>query len=195
VVSSREEAAEVPTLETTRLRLRGWSARDAASYERIMGHPRVTSALGRRPEPGAAAVSRLARQWREQGFGHWAVEERASGALIGRIGLAHHPDWTPDPDNVEVGWTLDPEVWGRGLATEGGGAALADGFGRLGLERIISITLPENRASRRVMEKLGLTLRGSARWRGAEHVWYAVERSTWRDGAAATPPGPEGTRS
>lgn len=169
----------VPTIETSRLRLRGWRAEDAKAYERIMGHPDVMRALLRGPDSGGEAVRRLHRQWQEQGFGHWAVEERASRTLIGRLGLSHHSDWRPDPDNLEVGWTLDPALWRRGLATEGGTAALTYGFEALGAARIISITLPENRASRGVMEKLGLTLRGSARWRGAEHVWYAIERDAW----------------
>jgi RimJ/RimL family protein N-acetyltransferase len=183
----------VPTIETQRLRLRGWRPQDAEPYERIMGHPEVVRALVRAPEPGAEAIARLDRQWQEQGFGHWAVEDRASGWLIGRIGLAHHLDWTTDPDNVEVGWTLDPAVWRRGLATEGGAAALGYGFEELGLGLIISITLPTNRASRGVMEKLGLSPRGTARWRGAEHVWYAIEREAWLE--RPTPRAPAGTRS
>jgi RimJ/RimL family protein N-acetyltransferase len=75
------------------------------------------------------------------------VEDRESGRFIGRIGLLRHVDWPHEP--VEVGWTLDRAFWGRGLATEGGAASLRLGFDVLGFERIISITEPDNAASRR----------------------------------------------
>ena len=69
--------------------------------------------------------------------------------------------------------------WGRGLATEGATASLRYGFEELGLDRIISIAVPENLASRRVMEKLGMTLCGETRFEGSDVVWYAVERQVW----------------
>jgi RimJ/RimL family protein N-acetyltransferase len=79
-------------------------------------------------------------------------------------------------NKTEVGWRLECSYWNKGLATEGALASLRHGFGELGFERIISITLPANLASRRVMEKAGLTLRGEIRWRGFDVVWYAVDR-------------------
>jgi RimJ/RimL family protein N-acetyltransferase len=65
---------------------------------------------------------------------------------------------------VEIGWRLDPDYWGRGLATEAAAAVLRDGFERLGFSRLISIIYRENVASRRVAEKIGLRL-----WREVEH--------------------------
>ena len=79
-----------------------------------------------------------------------------------------------------MGWRLDPAYWGRGFATEGAVASVRYGFEELGLERIISITLPENAASRRVMWKAGLTYRGSTCWRDHDVVWYAADRRDWR---------------
>ena len=79
-----------------------------------------------------------------------------------------------------MGWRLDRAYWNRGLATEGALASLRYGFEWLELERIISITLPQNAASRRVMEKAGLTLRGETRWRGQDVVWYAIDRRDWQ---------------
>ena len=69
--------------------------------------------------------------------------------------------------------------WGRGLATEGALASVGYGFEELGLERIISITLPGNTASCRVIGKVGLTYRGSTCWRNHDVVWYAAERREW----------------
>jgi RimJ/RimL family protein N-acetyltransferase len=110
----------------------------------------------------------------------WAAEEKADGALIGRIGLLYYKDW-PEGDKTEVAWLLERSYWGRGLATEGALASLRYGFEKLGLERIISIALPRNIASRRVMEKAGLTFRGEIRWRGFDVVWYAADHQYWQD--------------
>jgi RimJ/RimL family protein N-acetyltransferase len=74
----------------------------------------------------------------------------------------------------EVGWVIAADRWGEGLATEAAFAAIVDAFDRVGLERIISWTTPDNLSSRRVMEKCGLTYRGRADWKGSEHVWYDV---------------------
>ena len=75
-----------------------------------------------------------------------------------------------------MAWRLDRSCWNRSLATEGGRASLGYGFEVLELERIISFTVPENAASRRVMEKCGLVQQGETRWRGLDHVWYAIDR-------------------
>jgi RimJ/RimL family protein N-acetyltransferase len=174
---------ETPVLVTRRLVLRPWREDDLDRYAQIFGDPEVTRYLGDgAPLTRAQSEERIAylvSHWREHGFGHWAVEDRATESLIGRIGLLHHPDWREDPDNVEVGWTLARAFWGRGLATEGALASLRYGFETLDLDRIISITSPTNRASRRVMEKVGLTLTGQSFWRNERVVWYEIDRSSW----------------
>jgi RimJ/RimL family protein N-acetyltransferase len=114
--------------------------------------------------------------WRHEGFSLWAAEELESGRFVGRIGLIRHHDWPVDPDPVEVGWALDERFWGRGLATEGGRAAIACWRDHLDDPRLISITRPDNRRSRAVMERLGLTGRGEARWHDHDVVWYALDR-------------------
>ena len=118
----------------------------------------------------------LRRQWAEEGLGHWAMEELFTGRLIGRIGLLRHHDWPLEPSPVEVGWALDERWWGRGLATEAGRASMELWREHLPDERLISITLPENRRSRAVMERLGLTYRGATHWHDHDVVWYAVDR-------------------
>jgi ribosomal-protein-alanine N-acetyltransferase len=89
-------------------------------------------------------------------------------------------DW-PAPDKWEVGWELEPAYWACGLATEGGRAGVRLGFEVAGLDRIISATLPENLAFRRVMEKCGLTYQGTMPYHGGELVWYAITRQEWVD--------------
>ena len=106
------------------------------------------------------------------GFGRFAVAERATGMLLGRVGVMRHPDWAETPERDEVGWVIAAERWGEGLATEAAAAAITDVLGRVGLTRVLSWTLPENLASRRVMEKCGLRYAGTVAWKGREHVWY-----------------------
>ena len=113
-------------------------------------------------------------QWGKYGYGPWAALDKESGKWIGEIGLEFLDDW-PLHDKWEVGWILDPEFWGQGLATEGGKTAVQFGFAHAKLQRIISPTVPENMVSRRVMEKCGLTYQGLVHWRKTECVWYAID--------------------
>ena len=171
---------EVPEIVTPRLLLRGWREGDVEGMAAIYSDPEVVRFL--RPldlEGTRQQLRRFANHWKEHGFGLWAVEERKSGRLIGRVGLLHHDDWTATPHDAEVGWALDRSTWGRGLATEGGAAALRYGFETRPMERIISIAHRENVASRRVMEKLGLRREGETDWRDTPVVWYAISRSDW----------------
>ncbi len=130
--------------------------------------------------PAANAGDQIAmwsRRWEDDGFAQWAACERTTGRLIGRIGLLRHHDWPLAPDPVEVGWVLHRDFWGRGLATEGGRASIATWLEHLPDERLHSFTAPDNRRSRAVMERLGMTFGGATVWRGLEHVWYALDRS------------------
>jgi RimJ/RimL family protein N-acetyltransferase len=136
-------------------------------------------------EESEAQVSRFVRHWEEQGYGLWAAEEKASGTFAGFVGLVHQEDWPEGGHKTEVGWRLGRSFWGRGLATEGAMASVRYGFEELALERIISIVQPANVASRRVMEKVGLTRRGESRWRNSAVAWYAIDRRDWEAGQEA----------
>lgn len=144
--------------QTARLRLRQWRDDDLAEIarlgrdERFMRYLSPGGRLGT-ADDAAEGLERWRRHWDEHGYGIWAVEERESGRFVGRVGLSHHRLW---PQDVEVGWALDPDVWGRGYATEAGAAALAHAFERLAVERVVSVVHPDNRASIRVMERLGI---------------------------------------
>jgi RimJ/RimL family protein N-acetyltransferase len=174
----------VSELQTPRLLLRPWRAEDLDPYARMCADPDVMRYMPKTMsrEESSQQLSGFLSHWEERGFGLWAVEEKASGAFIGRIVLMVHDDWPEGEHKTEVGWMLDRHYWWRGLATEGALASVGYGFEELGLERIISITLPENAASRRVMEKVGLTYRGSTCWRDHVVVWYAADRRKWGTG-------------
>ena len=172
---------DIPVLETPRLRLREWRFDDIEPLAEINAHPDVSPMVGFLDREGTEwQVAAVVAQWEVEGFGLWAVEDRETGRFVGRIGLTRQVDFGPEPEPVEVGWTLHPDVWGRGLATEGAAESLRYGFEDAGLDRIVSITLPENARSRRVMEKLGLSYVGQTHWRTFDHVWYAIDRVYWQ---------------
>jgi RimJ/RimL family protein N-acetyltransferase len=127
----------------------------------------------------AAAVGRMSMHWRLLGFGMFALEERSTGELVGRVGLMLHPDWPLDGPKVEVGWTLQRAAWGKGYATEGALASLSLAFGELALPQIFSMTRPDNARSRAVMERCGLTQRGVIEFHGWQQVHYAIDRQDW----------------
>jgi len=164
-------------IETERLRLRPFRADDADELARWLADGEFARHLGG-PWPRSRVdemLGRIARHHAEHGFGALAVEDKATGDLVGRSGLAFHSAWPSDP---ELGWWIAPERQGQGLATEAGARCLDDGFGRLGMERIVSIALEDNLASRRVMAKLGFRLheRVASEW---GELWvHAQDRGT-----------------
>ena len=162
------------TVETDRLLLRLWCADDAARLDEIYAQPEYLEHMP--PARGAERVAVYRRLWEEDGLATWAACERRTGYLVGRIGLLRHRDWPLAEDPVEVGWTLDRAYWGRGLATEGGRAAVDAWRTYLPDETLYSFTLPENLRSRAVMERLGMTYGGTAVWHDREHVWYSLDR-------------------
>ncbi|HEX4561896.1 MAG TPA: GNAT family N-acetyltransferase [Gemmatimonadales bacterium] len=148
-----------PTIRTHRLHLRLWRDEDFPAFAALNADPRVMEYLPRpldRAESDARAA-RIRAHFARHGFGLWAVEVPGVADFIGFVGLSV-PDFeahfTPC---IEVGWRLAHEHWGQGYATEAARAALDFGFRRLALEEIVSSTVPANRRSRSVMERVGMT--------------------------------------
>jgi RimJ/RimL family protein N-acetyltransferase len=167
---------DLPEVTTSRLRLRAWRDADVEHLAAIYADPESVRYLRYYDLDGTRAqVERFKAHWVRHGFGLWAVEHRATGRFIGRVGLMHHDDWTASPHDAEVGWVIERDMWGQGLASEGGAAALAFGT-QQGLKRFVSIAHVDNAASQRVMEKLGLVRVGETVWRDSPVVWFATER-------------------
>ncbi len=168
-------------METDRLLLRPWREEDGVELQRLLSDPAVRGGRSFPTDRMARLAESSWRQWRVNGFGPWAAIDKATGCWIGRIGLDELGDW-PEVDKIEVGFELHQAWWGRGLATEGALAALRFGFEQHGLERIISVTAAAHAAARRVMEKAGLTYRGTRHWLNPDVpvVWYAIDRAAWR---------------
>jgi len=146
-------------LRTDRLYLRRWRPGDRAPFAALNADPQVMEYLpAPLPREGSDALAaRIEAHFEQHGFGLWAVEIPGVAPFAGFIGLSvprFEAHFTPC---VEIGWRLASEHWGSGFATEGARAALAFGFERLALAEIVSFTVPDNRPSRRVMEKLGMS--------------------------------------
>jgi RimJ/RimL family protein N-acetyltransferase len=138
----------------------------------IFADPRVGATMG-----GVATREQVARQlaaaeeeWERDGFGYWMFFDAATGEPVARGGLGRKVfDGRPE---VEIGWTVAPERWREGLATELG-AAVLEVAAELGLDDIVAFTLPHNAASRRVMEKLGFVYEKTAPYKVfGDHVLY-----------------------
>ena len=164
----------IPTLETERLRLRRFRLSDCDDYAAMCGDPEVARYLMTRfsPEQAWRHLAFLVGHWELRGFGMWAVEEKETGAFVGRIGFAEPGGWP----GFELAWALARRFWGRGYATEGARAALAYGFTVLRKDRVVSLIHPENQASIRVAMRLGEILQGRAEILGKEHLVYGVDR-------------------
>ena len=166
-------------LETERLVLRMFRESDTDAYAEMVGDPEVMRFLGGQPVPRAEAWRNMAMvlgHWQLRGYGMWAVEEKAGGEMVGRVGCWNPEGWP----GVEVGWTLRRRFWGRGYATEAARASLGYAFTTLGQTRVISLIAPENANSIRVAERLGQRPDGEWDVLGTKVIIYAIGREEFR---------------
>ena len=143
-------------IETERLVLRTFEPHDLADLHEILGNPQVGVWLGK-PHGFTLSQSkdlldRFIQHWKERAYGPWAVIENSQQRLIGYCGLS----FTPSLHSTELLYALNPSHWRKGFITESAHKALEHAESSLNLSHIISYTLPKNKASRRVMEKLGM---------------------------------------
>lgn len=178
-------------LETGRLVLRRFTADDVDNLFDLDSDPDVMHFInGGRPTPRDAIQNDflpafLSYYERYAGYGFWAAIEKSSGEFLGWFHLRPQPE--SNPDEAELGYRLRKATWGRGYATEGSRALIRKGFTELGMQRVTASTMAVNTASRRVMEKAGLTLVRTYHqsWPdhidGAEHgdVEYALTKADW----------------
>ena len=149
------------TLETGRLTLREFSRNDAPYMLRQLNEPSFIANIAdrgvRNLEQAAAYLENgPVCSYRLNGFGFWAVIEKASGSVIGMCGLVKR-DNLPDPD---LGYAFLPEYFGKGLAFEAARACVTSAGQDFGLQRLLAIVNPGNQASRRLLEKLGFNFTG-----------------------------------
>jgi RimJ/RimL family protein N-acetyltransferase len=179
------------TLRTPRLLLREWRDEDADAFAAMFDDPAVMEFLIPVADRAAidAIVGRIRSHFDQHGFGWWAAELRSTGAFIGFIGLSYIPFEAHFTPAAEVGWRLASAHWGQGYATEGARAALEAAFTQLGLDEIVSMTVPANARSRRVMERIGMTRdpaddfdhpRLAAGHPLRRHVLYRIRKDGWQ---------------
>lgn len=145
-------------IETERLILREFELGDAEDVFAFATNPEVTRYTGDlNLITSLDDVRRLIENvyqadYRKHGFGRMAVVDKETGRVIGFCGLKY----LDDLDEVDIGYRFLPQYWGQGIATEAGHAIMHHAREVLGLKNVIGLVLPENLASHRVLEKLGL---------------------------------------
>jgi RimJ/RimL family protein N-acetyltransferase len=178
-------------LSTPRLRLRQWRTSDLPPFAALNADPLVMEFMpGRLSAAESDALARRCEAHIErQGWGFWAAELRESGAFIGFVGLSVPSFEAPFTPCIEIGWRLERVSWGKGLATEAARECLRFAFERLTLAEVVSFTVPRNRRSRAVMERLGMRHDAAGDFDHPRlpaghplrrHVLYRLRREDWK---------------
>ena len=154
-------------LRTDRLLIRPWRVQEAPRLFDMRRRIEVARWIGGTPMSDPHEASTLIERYDEQlaadpRFGAWAIVERSSHRPAGTVLLKSLPNGDGE---IEIGWHVHPDCWGRGLATEAAAAVLARGFA-YGLDEVWAVTDPANARSIRVAQKLGMSLLGLT------HRWY-----------------------
>jgi len=165
-------------IETARLYLRQFTPEDLDDLYRIYSDPEIMKYLTgvRTREATEIAINTMLKSWEENNFGMWALVHKIDRKMIGRCGLV----FLDKTREVELGYTLDKVYWNQGLATEASFASLNYGFQILKLERIVAIARPENIASQRVIQKVGMKYEKNAHFYETDVVYYSISRERYQ---------------
>lgn len=173
----------IPRLETDRLILRAFREEDLDGWAAIMGDGDVMTFLGGKALGRADAWRQMATtlgHWALRGYGMWAVERKADGAVMGRVGLLNPEGWT----GLEVGWTFGKAFWGQGYATEAGAAAMRYAFLTQPVDHIVSNIDAKNIPSQKVALRLGESKGPSAQLCVGGEVFtvdvWRISRQEWQ---------------
>lgn len=170
----------MPEIETERLMLRMFEPEDGDEFYRVISTPGFGRYLPPdfvpTPEIAHSGIQRKLDHWHRRGYGQWAVCPKGSRQFLGYCGLR----FLPDTEEIELLYGIDRAYWGRGLTSEAAKASVRFGFQEAGVTRIMALANPENAASRRVMQKAGLTYERNAVYFGMECAYYALNRDEFR---------------
>lgn len=180
-------------IETERLALRLWRPDDVEPFVRLNADPAVTQFLPGpvAPDEARALFARQNALYEQHGTCYFAATLRETAELVGFVGVKYFDLDVPFAPCFEIGWRLGARWWGRGLATEGALAALRHGFDVVGLDEIVSFTVPANLRSRQLMERIGMVRDVDGDFdhpalpvehRLARHVLYRIRRQAMRKG-------------
>ena len=175
-------------LETERFVIRQWNSADATELEQLMADPRVHRYTGDTPWTLDRARNyirfMLDKNCRTLETFHGACVIKTSQTLIGYTGLNPYL-----PGQPELEWQFGVPFWGNGYATEIGKAVIAAAFASTGIDRIYGMVNPLNKASLRVMEKIGMTRLGLQEFRGELDVFFKIDRAQPFDQSLSKPAG------
>ena len=166
-------------LESERLLLRWFREDDFPGYLEMATDPEVMKFLGGQPQTQLEAFKAMDAHighWYFFGYGVFAVVEKSTGKLVGRIGFMNPPGWP----GFELGWTLARASWGKGYATEGARRAMQYAFTEMDRDHLISCIAPDNINSVKVAERLGETVEGETELLGKRVLLYGISREEWR---------------
>jgi RimJ/RimL family protein N-acetyltransferase len=166
----------MPVLETQRLRLREFEPEDVDALATILSDPQAMLYYPMSFDHAAVAdwIQRNRTRYANDGYGLWAMILKSTCELIGDCGLVRQS--VEGVDEVEIGYHVRSDLWGRGYATEAALACRDYGFANLKVDRLISLIRPENLASRRVAEKNGMTIWKEVTRANLLHYAYAIKR-------------------
>jgi RimJ/RimL family protein N-acetyltransferase len=177
------------TLETRRLLLHPLGRGDLADLVALDRDPEVMRYVGSPAGVKSPAETEQRARTRieesERGdhapLGFWRVEGQGDGIFHGVAALLRMPEGgdVPAGGDVEIAYRLARSAWGRGIATEAAGALIVHGLRTLGLPRLVAVTYPENRASQRVLDKLGFERRGLTEYKGVQTTFHVLTREAW----------------
>lgn len=172
-------------IETERLILRELLSTDAEAYFEMDSNPEVHKYLGNHPiqliEQAREVIENIQQQYNENNIGRWAVIEKSSGKFIGWSGLKLvKENWNNHTHYHDIGYRFMPNYWGKGYATESAMAAIEFGFKNLNLLEIIGTAHVENKASRRALEKCGLTFIENYFWKDIKCDWLSITKEEWK---------------
>jgi ribosomal-protein-alanine N-acetyltransferase len=167
---------EIPAIQTARLMLRPLRAADAVIIHRIY---KTDGGLKYFPIPTPPPLDKVERfiagqqeQWKRYGYGNWGILPNGEDEIIGWVGL----QFLPELDETQVGFLLDKPIWGKGYATEAARASIQFGFDQLDFNQLIALVHPENTASRRVLDKCGMTYIETIRLWGMDIMRHLTEK-------------------
>lgn len=167
------------TLTTERLRLEPFAPRHAPALNAINREPKVRELLitgdPETLQQTEDAVTRVQARWQTLGYGWWAVITRATDTVIGAVCAQNVANEAGA--EIELGWRLATAATGKGYATEAGKAAARYAFDVIGVDHVIAVAHPDNAASHRVMERVGMTYRGREVHYGEDCTSYVLHKA------------------
>jgi RimJ/RimL family protein N-acetyltransferase len=171
------DSFSIPTLETERLWLRPLRASDVDDYAALNADPEVMRHISEPWDRGRSwrHLSFLLGHWPLRGTGPWAVEHKETGAFVGIAGFFEPEGWP----GFELAGRLGRRWWGNGYAAEAARAALDHAFTVWKKDRVISLVHPANRASIRLVERIGEALLDRVEHNGREMLCYGIDRESW----------------